>query len=174
MPLTRIPNPAKTAKSCNLKMLEDGYLTGSIIKSKHMKGWWPFSYNPDDDDDPNPFLAVGSSHNSLIVSSSLSSYCTLFFIISYRFLLYYIITYSIISFFIVLSFLYYFLVPCSVLLFSILLYFFISIHLFSKHCCPNYINFGPWILDYHIFLRCDRVTICGGFRHAKQQYGLQI
>ena len=60
MPLSHIPNPAKTAKTCNLKMLQDDYLTGSIIKAKHMKGWWPFQYNPDDDDDPKPKLAVGT------------------------------------------------------------------------------------------------------------------
>ena len=58
MPITRIPNPAKTAKQCGMDMLKDGYLTGSIIKTKHMKGWWPVQYNPDDDDDPNPILAV--------------------------------------------------------------------------------------------------------------------
>lgn len=57
MPLSHIPNPAKTAKNCSLKMLQDDYLTGSIIKAKHMKGWWPFQYNPDDDDDPKPKLA---------------------------------------------------------------------------------------------------------------------
>ena len=69
MPLTRIPNPAKTPKTCNLKMLEDGYLTGSIIKAKHMKGWWPFQYNPDDDDDPNPIPAVSLLLNFLSLIS---------------------------------------------------------------------------------------------------------
>eukprot|EP00794_Sanderia_malayensis_P004873 gene4873-5512_t len=55
-PLTKLPSPAKSARSCDLKIMTDESKFGSIIKAKHMKGWWPFQANPEDDDDPNPVL----------------------------------------------------------------------------------------------------------------------
>lgn len=55
--LTKLPSPAKTAKSCDLEMLEPGKPTASIFKIKKCRGWWPFQVNPEDDDDPNPILA---------------------------------------------------------------------------------------------------------------------
>ena len=61
MPLTKIPVCAKSAKACGLDMLEPDFPTASVIKAKHMKGWWPFQVNPEDDDDPNPILAVSHS-----------------------------------------------------------------------------------------------------------------
>lgn len=59
MPLAKLPSPAKTAKQCNLDMLDDGP-TASLFKVKHCRGWWPFQVNPEDDDDPNPILAVSN------------------------------------------------------------------------------------------------------------------
>ena len=56
--LTKLPSPAKTAKACNLDMLSKNYPCASLIKVKNCRGWWPFQVNPEDDDDPDPILAV--------------------------------------------------------------------------------------------------------------------
>ena len=56
--LTKLISPAKTAKSCSLDMLEPGKPFASIFKIKKCRGWFPFQVNPEDDDDPNPILAV--------------------------------------------------------------------------------------------------------------------
>lgn len=55
--LAKLPSPAKTAKQCNLDFMETSP-TASIFKIKKCRGWWPFEVNPEDDDDPDPILAV--------------------------------------------------------------------------------------------------------------------
>ena len=58
--LTKLPQPAKDSKTCKLEMLETAPKS-SIFKIKHCKGWWPFQNNPEDDDDPDPVLAVSTA-----------------------------------------------------------------------------------------------------------------
>ena len=50
--LNRIPRGAKAAKTCSLDMLkQDGSVpTVSIFKVKHMKGWWPFFVNTEEEE----------------------------------------------------------------------------------------------------------------------------
>ena len=55
--MAKLPSPAKTAKQCNLDFMETSP-TASIFKIKKCRGWWPFEVNPEDDDDPDPILAV--------------------------------------------------------------------------------------------------------------------
>ena len=58
--LTRMPRGAKSAKTCTLDMLkQDGSVPQvSFFKIKHMKGFWPFTVNTEEEEIE---LAVGIS-----------------------------------------------------------------------------------------------------------------
>lgn len=59
--LTRMPRGAKTAKSCTLDLMkQDGSIPQvSFFKMKHMKGFWPFIVNTEEE---VAELAVSESH----------------------------------------------------------------------------------------------------------------
>lgn len=67
--LTRMPRGAKSAKTCTLDMLkQDGSVPQvSFFKIKHMKGFWPFTVNTEDEEIE---LAVGSQFNRFFFPSS--------------------------------------------------------------------------------------------------------
>ena len=64
--LTRMPRGAKSAKTCTLDLLkQDGSVPQiSFFKIKHIKGFWPFTVNTDEE---VPELAVSSESVILVV-----------------------------------------------------------------------------------------------------------
>lgn len=52
MDLTRMPRGAKSSKTCTIDLMKiDGSVpTVSIFKMKHMKGWWPFIVNTEEEE----------------------------------------------------------------------------------------------------------------------------
>lgn len=67
--LTRMPRGAKSAKTCTLDMFkQDGTIPQvSFFKIKHMKGFWPFTVNTEEEEME---LAVGRLFNRFSFPSS--------------------------------------------------------------------------------------------------------